>query len=75
MAQFDVEKVRKMANGIRRRVLEITIAKNGCYLSQALSSAEILSSLYGGIMKLGASQAPLRLQNSVVFQEKQIKIM
>ena len=47
-----------MANGIRRRVLEITIAKNGCYLSQALSSAEILSSLYGGIMKLGASQAP-----------------
>ena len=58
MAQFDVEKVRKMANGIRRRVLEITIAKNGCYLSQALSSAEILSSLYGGIMKLGASQAP-----------------
>lgn len=58
MPQFDVEKVRNMAKGIRKRVLEITIVKNGCYLSQALSSAEILASLYGGIMKLGESQAP-----------------
>lgn len=58
MTQFDAKKVSEMANGIRRRVLEITIAKNGCYLSQALSSAEILAALYGGIMNLGESQAP-----------------
>lgn len=58
MSQIDYEKIHRMANGIRRRVLEITIEKNGCYLSQALSSAEILASLYGGIMNLGESQAP-----------------
>lgn len=58
MSQIDYKKIRSMAHGIRQRVLEITIEKNGCYLSQALSSAEILASLYGGLMKLGESEAP-----------------
>lgn len=58
MSQIDYEKIHGMAAGIRRRVLEITIEKNGCYLSQALSSAEILAALYGGIMNLGESKAP-----------------
>lgn len=58
MPQIDYKNIHRMAKGIRRRVLEITIEKNGCYLSQALSSAEILASLYGGIMNLGQSQAP-----------------
>lgn len=59
MTEFDVDRVCRMAHGIRRRVLELTIEKNGCYLSQALSSAEILASLYGGIMHLGPSEAPM----------------
>ena len=46
-----------MAKGIRRRVLELTLEKNGCYLSQALSSAEIVASLYGSILNLGESEA------------------
>ncbi|MEM7345517.1 MAG: transketolase, partial [Chloroflexota bacterium] len=47
-----------IAHGIRRRVLELTIERNGCYLSQALSSAEILATLYTYVMELGESTAP-----------------
>lgn len=50
---------RRVAHGIRRRVLSLTIDRNGCYLSQALSSAETLAVLYTHIMKLGPSQAPM----------------
>lgn len=48
----------RVARGIRRRVLELTIAQNGCYLSQALSSADILATLYTRVINLGPSQAP-----------------
>jgi hypothetical protein len=35
---------RRVAHGIRRRVLELTLDRTeGCYLSQALSSAEMLA--------------------------------
>jgi transketolase len=50
--------VRRAALGVRRRVLALTIEKGGCYLSQACSSAEILSLLYRHIMKLGPSEGP-----------------
>lgn len=53
------ERARKVAQGIRRRVLELTIRNNGGYLSQACSSAEILATLYTKVMKLGPSQAPM----------------
>ncbi len=46
-----------VAHGIRCRVLRLTIERNGCYLSQALSSAEILATLYTRIMRLGSSEA------------------
>lgn len=49
---------RRVAQGIRRRVLEHTVAHNGGYLSQACSSAEILAALYTHLMKLGPSVAP-----------------
>jgi len=49
----------RTAAGIRRRVLAHTISNNGGYLSQACSSAEILSTLYTRIMNLGPSEAPL----------------
>lgn len=50
---------RRVAQAVRRRVLEHTIKNNGGYLSQACSSAEILASLYTRIMTLGPSQAPM----------------
>lgn len=45
--------------GIRRRVLEHTLAHNGGYLSQACSSAEIFASLYTSLMRLGPADAPM----------------
>ncbi|HWR60469.1 MAG TPA: 1-deoxy-D-xylulose-5-phosphate synthase N-terminal domain-containing protein, partial [Clostridia bacterium] len=48
--------VNRMAHGIRKRVLGLTLEKGGCYLSQALSSAEILATLYGKIMNMGPSE-------------------
>ncbi len=51
--------VRHVAEGIRRRVLEHTIANNGGYVSQACSAAEILATLYVKIMKLGKAESPL----------------
>ncbi len=45
----------RVAAGIRRRVLELTIERNGCYLSQALSSADILATLYTEVLNLGPS--------------------
>ncbi len=53
------KEVRRVAAGIRRRVLEHTIRSNGGYLSQACSSAEILAALYVKIMNLGPVPAPL----------------
>jgi len=53
------DKVYKVADGIRRRVLEHTIKNNGGYLSQACSSAEILSSLYLNILRLGPVESPI----------------
>lgn len=51
--------IEAMAQGIRRRALDLTIQKNGCYLSQALSSADILALLYGKLLNIGPSAAPM----------------
>ena len=53
------DEVKRVAAGIRRRVLEHTIRNNGGYLSQACSSAEILATLYVKIMNLGKINTPL----------------
>ena len=53
-----VDETETVARGVRRRVLELTLQRNGCYLSQALSSAEILATLYTRILRLGPSLAP-----------------
>lgn len=55
---MDNEDVKKIANNIRRRVLEFTIINGGGYLSQACSSAEILATLYTKLMNIGPSIAP-----------------
>jgi len=51
--------VEQAAKGIRRRVLEHSLRNDGGYLSQACSSAEILSTLYIKTMHLGPSVAPV----------------
>jgi transketolase len=53
------EPVQSIADGIRRRVLEHVLANNGGYMSQACSAAEMFAMLYGRVMKLGESIAPL----------------
>src|SRR5574341_666893 len=53
------EEVRRVAAGIRRRVLEHTIRSNGGYLSQACSSAELFATLYVKVMNLGRTDSPL----------------
>ena len=51
---------RRVADGTRKRVLDLTIDRNGCYLSQTLSSADILATLYTKSLKLGPSEgAPI----------------
>jgi transketolase len=54
-----IDETRRVAHGIRRRALELTIKQNGCYLSQALSSADILAVLYTRVLNIGASTAPM----------------
>lgn len=49
----------RMAQGIRRRVLQHTLERNGGYLSQACSSAEIFAALYTKIMQLERLDAPI----------------
>lgn len=53
------DEVRRAADGVRRRVLDHVVKNNGGYLSQACSSAEILTTLYLKLMHLGPSQAPM----------------
>jgi len=53
------DEVKRVASGIRKRVLEHTIKNNGGYLSQACSSAEILATLYVKVMDLGRIDTPL----------------
>jgi transketolase len=50
--------LRHAARGIRRRVLRHVLDNNGGYLSQACSSAELLSTLYLRVLRLGPSEGP-----------------
>jgi len=52
--------VRQTAKRVRRRVLEHILKHNGGYMSQACSSAEILSTLYLKVMNLAPLDKPLR---------------
>jgi transketolase len=55
----DTARLERMAAGIRRRVLRHVLDNDGGYLSQACSSAEMLASLYGGVVRLAPLDAPL----------------
>jgi transketolase len=47
---------RRVARGIRRRVLEHVIRNRGGYLSQACSAGEILATLYTRVLNLGPAE-------------------
>ncbi|HMM21784.1 MAG TPA: 1-deoxy-D-xylulose-5-phosphate synthase N-terminal domain-containing protein [Selenomonadales bacterium] len=53
------DEVRRVARGIRRRVLAHTVANSGGYLSQACSAAEILATLYIKSMNLAPVKTPI----------------
>ena len=53
------DRARRVAAGIRRRVLEDVLRNRGGYLSQACSAAEILAALYTKVVHLGAVETPL----------------
>lgn len=54
-----VTETARVGNQIRARVIDLTLQQDGCYLSQALSSADILATLYTRILKLSPLSAPL----------------
>lgn len=56
---YDKDKIKKIAHNTRKLVLGLTIEKNGCYLSQTLSAADIFASLYNGIMNIGESKGKM----------------
>ena len=58
-SEYQMARIRSIAAGIRRRVLAHTLARNGGYLSQACSSAEIFAVLYGNVLKLQPLKKPL----------------
>jgi len=47
---------RRVAHDVRRRVLELTLKNNGSYLSQTLSCADLLATLYTKSLNLGPSE-------------------
>ncbi len=49
------EEILAAANRVRKKVLQLTIERGGCYLGQACSSADILATLYMRIMDLAPS--------------------
>lgn len=56
--EYTTEEIQQAANNIRKHVLRLTIERNGCYLSQACSAAELLATMYLKVLNLSESQAP-----------------
>ncbi|MDR1192594.1 MAG: transketolase [Peptococcaceae bacterium] len=53
--EYTIPQIRQAATNIRKRILGLTLERGGCYLGQACSSAEVISALYMGILRLGPS--------------------
>lgn len=54
-----IREIEDIAQGIRRRVLQHSIKNNGGYMSQACSSAELLATLYRGILNFAPVTEPI----------------
>ena len=55
---YTIADVEMAATNIRKHVLKLTLERNGCYLSQACSSAELFATLYLRVLHLSKSEAP-----------------
>lgn len=56
--KYSNEEIQTAATNIRKHVLQLTLERNGCYLSQACSVAEILATLYMRVLNITESSAP-----------------
>ena len=56
---YSENQIQQAANNIRKHILKVTLDRNGCYLSQACSAAEILATMYLDILNITESTAPL----------------
>lgn len=59
LSEKRIQELRDAGRRIRKRVLKLAIEKDGCYLSQALSAADIFACLYLEIMNITESKEPL----------------
>lgn len=53
--KFSKEEIARAATRVRKHILRLAIDRGGCYLTQACSSAEIVTSLYMNILNIGPS--------------------
>ena len=59
-ADDQLSEIARVARGIRQRVLAHTLNNNGGYMSQACSAAELLATLYTGLVNLPKVSAPMQ---------------
>ena len=52
---YSKAEIARAATNVRKHILKLAIERGGCYLTQACSSAEIVTSLYMNILNLGPS--------------------
>lgn len=53
--KFSNEEIARAATRVRKHILKLAIERGGCYLTQACSSAEIVTTLYMNILNIGPS--------------------
>ncbi len=53
--KFTNEEIARAAHNVRKHILKIALERGGCYLTQACSSAEIVTALYMNILNIGPS--------------------
>ena len=54
---YSKAEIARAATNVRKHILKLAIERGGCYLTQACSSAEIVTSLYMNILNLGCPDA------------------
>lgn len=57
--KYSKEEIQTAADNIRKHVLKLTLERNGCYLSQACSAAEMLAVMYLSVLNISESKAPM----------------
>lgn len=53
--KFSNEEIARAATRVRKHILKLAIERGGCYLTQACSSAEMVTALYMNILNIGPS--------------------